>query len=90
MGAPDPLFVTLAVDGENMPGRLGIDWSYYGPAADYLIDAEPDLTSEAAAFWLLHEYGSVVSYDAVPPASVRVYCHGNPLCVPKTLSELMT
>jgi hypothetical protein len=78
MGAPDPYFVSLAVEDQNMPMRLGIDWSYYGNEAERLVDREPDLTSEAAALRLLHECGSVVSYDAALPSSVRIFCIGNP------------
>lgn len=66
-----PLF-TLAVRADHLPLRVGVDWSNSPPWAENLCADAPS-TAEAVA-GCLRRMGSLVSYDAVEPAVLRVHC----------------
>ncbi len=73
-GLSDPPLVSFAVKGENMPRRLGLDWSYVWPmVGGYMKHYEMDQLVPK----VLHELGSVVSYDPIPPSAIRVFCKGS-------------
>jgi hypothetical protein len=74
----DPNFVTFAVIDENLPRRVGIDWSFERAEVEKFMVDNPHLTVGEAALAIAHEYGSVVSYTEILPDKLRVFCHGDP------------
>ena len=65
--------ISFAIAREHLPLRLGPDWSYT-PGLRASDPANPLQTVLDAA----RRYGSVVSYDAIPPQYLRVFCKDNP------------
>jgi hypothetical protein len=74
----DPSFVTFAVMREDLPPRVGIDWSYERAEVERFLVNNPSYTVGEAALTVAHEYGSIVSYTEVVPDKLRVFCHGDP------------
>jgi hypothetical protein len=63
--------ITFAVRGEDMPRRLGLDWSYEWPM---VLSRMKLYDFEALVSNVLNDFGSVVSYDTIPPSAIRVFC----------------
>lgn len=83
-GTGDPPFMTFAIIGEHLPHNVGLDWSYYPR-----LSSPPPIVGNTLVHWVsynAHEYGSVVSYERIPPERLRVFCHksgpANPLSWP--------
>ncbi|WP_375762628.1 hypothetical protein ACE10W_16720 [Bradyrhizobium sp. B025] len=69
--------VTFAVNSEDIPQRVHLDWSnaWHFQAND--IFKNQRLNAEELVRRLLVEYGSFVTYDTISPDKLRVFCEGN-------------
>ena len=74
-GTAEPPFVSFSLAAEDLPNRIGLDWSYI---------PSPTMPSEwfgdkifHAAIYNANEYGSIVSYDAIPADRLRIFCVGD-------------
>jgi hypothetical protein len=75
-----PLF-RLALNGADLPPRIGLDWSFPESWALRGITKETHPKSPAADVftYVVNGTGSVVSYDRIPPSALRVCPRGTPL-----------
>jgi hypothetical protein len=74
-GLSEPPLVSFAVRAEDLPAKVGLDWSYMWPMVLGRMDLYttiPELIPNVA-----HSLGSIVSYDKVEPSVIRVFCKGN-------------
>ena len=73
-GGGKPPLVTLALSAEDLPKRVGLDWSYIPHPA------EPPRafgdTLERIVLFNARQFGSVISYDAIEPAKLRIFVKG--------------
>jgi hypothetical protein len=74
----DPNFVSYAVMRQDLPLRVGIDWSFEREKVEKFMVDNPHLSVGDAALAIAYEYGSIVSYSEVPPDKLRVFCNGDP------------
>jgi len=83
---PEIEMVTLAVHKDDIPKRVQLDWSNAWPQQETLIWRYAQLPAEEIVRRVLFEIGSFVSYDAITPDKVRVFCKAsqptNPLSWP--------
>ena len=79
--------ITFSFSSENLPDRIGIDWSYYS-IPDYGVDW--GFNAEDVTVKIADRRGSIVSYDPVLPQFLRVFVNGaspaNPDSWPSLLS----
>lgn len=78
--------VTFAIHKDHIPSNVQLDWSNAWPQQEELIWRYAQLPAEEIVRRVLVEIGSFVSYDAITPDKLRVYCKGsqpaNPLSWP--------
>jgi hypothetical protein len=78
--------VTFAVHKDHIPRRVQLDWSNTWPQQESLMWRNAQLPAEEIVRHVLVEIGSFVSYDAITPDKLRVFCKGsqpkNPLSWP--------
>lgn len=68
----------MAVHRDDMPARLGLDWSYDGnwTLTPILQHDHPNASKEEIFCEIIRRRGSVVSYDAIPATALRVWNKG--------------
>jgi hypothetical protein len=89
MGEQEPLRVSFAVENEDLPAELGLDWSYAPDLVLQTLDANPALSVNDAILLVANEFGSIVSYLPIEPDRLRVYCKGNPPTNPLAWRRLL-
>lgn len=92
LGAQGPRRISLALASEDLPNRVGLDWSYDWPGVQQRLAQNPNWTVEEAIVNIATEYGSIASYLHIEPNRLRVFCvanqPANPLSwVPLTLAS---
>ena len=72
--------VAMAVDGSDLPMRIGVDWSYGGclTLVDVLVRESPTSPLPSIFVEVALRRGSIVSYDIIPATAVRVRTKGAP------------
>lgn len=75
---------TVAISNSDLPGRVGIDWSYDGcwELVDLLTPQGSGVDSSVIFAEVVRRRGCVVSYDPVPLDTVRVWTKSTPLIDP--------
>jgi hypothetical protein len=74
IGMAKPPLITLAVISGDLPPRVGLDWSYSYELVRGRMKLYPNLPLSDFVNAIANELGSIVSYDTVPPESLRVRC----------------
>lgn len=71
----DPSRVLLAIERDNLPAKIGLDWSYDGcwNLARILNEETPTMTNEHIFCAVVTRWGSVMSYEAIPAVNIRVW-----------------
>ncbi|MEA2899166.1 MAG: hypothetical protein QOJ84_4781 [Bradyrhizobium sp.] len=87
---PEIDMLTFAVHKEDIPQHVQLDWSNAWQQQELLIWRYAQLPVEEIVRRVLVEIGSFVSYDAITPDKLRVFCKGsqpaNPLSWPALAS----
>jgi hypothetical protein len=79
-GTREGPFITLALHKEQLPKIVGLDWSYCWPSIRHALHAADDIM--AVVRETAHRYGSIVSYQPIPPEHLRVFCSGDAPAAP--------
>lgn len=85
---PEVNLVTLAVAVEELPERMHSDWSNAWQLQEGRISLYESRGADFVAKHLIAEFGSVVSYDAISPEKLRVFCVDAPPADPLRWSPL--
>lgn len=90
VSSSNPKLVSFAVSNDHLPHNVGLDWSYaweivLGKLKNY---SQPSI--EDFIFKIAQEFGSVVSYNAIDPKNLRVFCKSNAPADPMTWEHLNT
>jgi hypothetical protein len=76
-GTKEPPLISLAVAAEHIPGRLGLDWSYSWVIVLGRMRQHPTMPIGEFVARIADEFGSIISYDPIPPDSLRAFCLRN-------------
>ena len=76
-GTKEPPFISLAVAAEHLPGRLGLDWSYSWEIVLGRMQLYSKMPIDEFVVRIADEFGSIGSYDTIPPDRLYVFCHRN-------------
>ncbi len=76
IGDPEPQRVRLAISSEDLPKRIGLDWSFEWSRQEARIRGNTNLPIEAVGCELADEFGSIVSYDPISANLLKVCTHG--------------
>jgi hypothetical protein len=79
LGTQSPPFASLAVRASDLPERMGLDWSYSWPLVEGRMELYSCMPMREFVQRIADEFGSVVSYDAIASARLRVCGQGNSL-----------
>jgi hypothetical protein len=77
-GTKDPPFASIAISSEDLPGSIGLDWSYAWDLVESRFSRWPDLSIEHFVSRIVRCFGSVVSYEPVAPMNLRVCDKSSP------------
>jgi hypothetical protein len=90
LGADEPKLVSIAVSAADLPGLVGLDWSYDWPRVLDEIQANYRMMLEEVALHIVNEYGSIAVYNNIQPTRLRVFCRDSSPTNPlnwKTLTD---
>jgi hypothetical protein len=74
----DGPLVRLAVKGADLPGRLGLDWSYDWRLARLIREDTPEKSHNDVLIEVARRRGSIAVYDRIPAAKLRIWKKGLP------------
>ena len=79
-------FACLAICREALPLRIGLDWSHGGGfgIAEVLRAEQPTRPANSIFVESAKRWGSIVGYDPIPAASLKVYARG---CMPHNSAQ---
>jgi hypothetical protein len=77
---PPPSRVTLAIFRDDLPRRIGLDFSQMGAygLADVLRKERPDRPAVEIFVEVARRQGSIIGFDPVPPSTLRAFVGGCP------------
>jgi hypothetical protein len=64
----------LSIRSEDLPDRVGLDWSYSYDLVRGRMELYRDSPLGDFVQTIAQEWGSIVSYDVIPPSNLRVRC----------------
>ena len=73
----DPPYMKLAICGDNLSDRVGLDWSYSWEIVENRMQGYAANYAAEFAVGIAEQFGSIVCYDAVKASRLRVLCQGN-------------
>ncbi len=81
-------YATLAIRYDDLPKKVGLDWSYCWETVNRKFSDCPDLDMDLFVSHIVLELGSIVSYERIEPQKLRAYCIGRPPTNPIYWPEL--
>src|SRR5262249_39586850 len=88
-GTKDPPLLSIAMSAPDLPPRVGLDWSNSWNIVLGRMELHAQMPIPEFVTRIANEFGSVISYDRIPPESLRVYCRGNPPTFPPEWQPLL-
>ena len=79
-GTKYPPLVTLAINSEHLPQKIGLDWSYSWEIVEGRFELYAELSIERFVSRIAHEFGSIVSYEPIQAKNLRIHTK----CAPPT------
>ena len=70
----------LAIHADDLPERIGLDWSYSGVygKADGVRQLAPHLSDAEVFVEVVKKRGSVACFDPIPADAIRIWIEGQP------------
>jgi hypothetical protein len=81
-GTKEPPLISLAVLAADLPERVGLDWSYSCEIVIGRMQLWPQMPIHEFVGRISNEFGSIISYDRIPPEKLRLLCRHDPPTYP--------
>jgi len=72
-GTKQPPLISLAVRGEDIPARIGLDWSYSWEIVQGRMELHRAMPTTESVQRIAHDLGSIGSCDVIPSNNLRVF-----------------